>query len=361
MTSWILEGYFEHSRSLQRIKLDPLPFAVGRTNEGQLILDSSGISRHHARFFQVDGRLFLEDSGSTNGTYLNRERVNAPTLVQDGDIVHFAEVECRVMVSRPEKTAAQSARTRAIKPLLSSALAQGTREFQTLLERRQVTAHFQPIVFPDGKIFAYEILGRGTHPDLPESPTPLFHIAESLDREVPFSELLREVGMDLASSVGPDVPYFFNIHPGEMRDMPRLLGNLEAFRRRHPDLQAVLEVHESAVADLAQMREIRELLDTLDIGLAYDDFGAGQARMLEVAEVPPEFVKFDMALIRDIDRAGEAHRSMVNMLVNFSRELDARTCAEGVEREGEAAACRELGFDLLQGHHFGRPTPLGAA
>ena len=44
----------------------------------------------------------------------------------------------------------------------------------------------------------------------------------------------------------------------------------------------------------------------LNIDLAYDDFGAGQARLLELIEVPVKYVKFDIALIRGLPTATEA-------------------------------------------------------
>ena len=358
MGSLFLEGYFENTRSMQRIRLEPLPFTVGRTSHANLMLDSSGISREHARFFNEDGTIFVEDAGSTNGTYLNRDRVHGPTEIQDGDIVHFAEVECRVVDIEIVREGDSVGRTRAVTPVLSNSLPLGTREYQQLLKQQMVTAHFQPIVRSDGELFAYEILGRGTHPDLPDAPLPLFEIAESLNLEVPFSEMLREIGLSLAQSHDVDVPCFLNIHPSEMTDVPRLLGTLEVFRKRMPDLPAVLEIHEGAVTDLKQMREIYGQLKTLKIGLAYDDFGAGQARLLEVAEVPPDYVKSDMALIRDIDKASDARLSMLTMLVKFCQETDIKTVAEGVSRSEEADACRQLGFDLYQGFHFGRPAPL---
>jgi EAL domain-containing protein (putative c-di-GMP-specific phosphodiesterase class I) len=356
--SLFLEGYFENPSSLQRVRLEPLPFEVGRTSQAGLMLDSSGISRDHARFFEKDGVIFVEDAGSTNGTYLNRTQLHDPAQIRDGDIVHFAEVECRVVDIEAARQGDSVGRTRAVTPVLSSTLPQGTREFQQLLEQKMVTAHFQPIVHTDGNLFAYEILGRGTHPDLPEAPLPLFRIAESLDLEVPFSESLRLTGLELARSHGVDVPCFLNIHPAEIIDAPRLMSTLEDFRKRMPDFPAVLEIHEGAVTNLTQMREIRLQLNSLDIGLAYDDFGAGQARLLEVAEIPPDYVKFDMALIRNIDTASDAQRSMLTVLVRFCRDTGIKTLAEGVARSEEADTCRELGFDLFQGFHFGRPAPL---
>jgi len=358
MGSLFLEGYFENSRSLQRVRLEPLPFTVGRTSQSNLMLDSSGISRNHARFFHKDGKMFVEDTGSTNGTHLNRDLLHGPAQIQDGDIVHFAEVECRVVDIEAARQGDSVGRTRAVTPVLSTSLPLGTREYQQLLQQQMVTAHFQPIVRSDGELFAYEVLGRGTHPDLPDAPLPLFEIAESLNLEVPFSEMLREIGLKLAQSHGVDVPCFLNIHPAEVTDAPRLLRTLQDFRERMPDRAAVLEIHEGAVTDLKQMREVRRQLNTLNIGLAYDDFGAGQARLLEVAEVPPDYVKFDMALIRDIDKASDARQSMLTMLVNFCQESGIKTLAEGVARSEEADACRRLGFDLYQGFHFGRPAPL---
>ena len=355
---WYLEGYFGASPSLERVRLEPLPFTVGRTTEAGLTLDSPGISRHHARFFEREGQLHLEDTGSTNGTYLNQSRLEGTTAVGHDDIVHFAEVECRVLGVDTAEAVSDPERTRAVTPLLSSTLARGSHELQELLEERRVTAHFQPIVHSDGRPFAWELLGRGTHPGLPTAPRELFAIAEGLGLEVQLSELMRDQGLRLAADNGIEVPCFFNIHPAEMRDPERLVRSLEGFRASSPRLPAVLEVHERAVAGLEQLRELRLGLDDLDVGLAYDDFGTGQTRLLEVAEVPPDYVKFDMALITGIHAAGKAQRTMVEMLVRFSRDSGIRTCAEGIEQPGEAMACAQLGFDLLQGYYFGEPGPL---
>jgi len=59
---------------------------VGRHPDSDIFLDDITVSRHHCRFIN-DGRMFeVEDSGSTNGTYVNGERVDRGAL-QPGDEV----------------------------------------------------------------------------------------------------------------------------------------------------------------------------------------------------------------------------------------------------------------------------------
>ena len=48
---------------------------------------------------------------------------------------------------------------------------------------------------------------------------------------------------------------------------------------------------------------------------------------------------------------------MMESLVQMVRDLDINSLAEGIETAEEAAACREIGFDLAQGYFYGRPAP----
>ena len=57
------------------------------------------------------------------------------------------------------------------------------------------------------------------------------------------------------------------------------------------------------MTDANTMRHLRRSLKDLAIGMAYDDFGAGQARLIELTEVPPDVLKFDIALTKDVHRA----------------------------------------------------------
>jgi pSer/pThr/pTyr-binding forkhead associated (FHA) protein len=60
---------------------------VGRGEKCHVVLDDTYVSQVHARIFAKDDGYVLEDLGSTNGTYLNRQKVTAPVEVQRGDRV----------------------------------------------------------------------------------------------------------------------------------------------------------------------------------------------------------------------------------------------------------------------------------
>ena len=65
---------------------------VGRAAGCQITLDDTYVSQLHARVFNKDGQWFVEDLGSTNGTYLNTKRVSSPLAVKRGDQVKIGAV-----------------------------------------------------------------------------------------------------------------------------------------------------------------------------------------------------------------------------------------------------------------------------
>jgi EAL domain-containing protein (putative c-di-GMP-specific phosphodiesterase class I) len=120
----------------------------------------------------------------------------------------------------------------------------------------------------------------------------------------------------------------------------------------------LLEVHEDALADVSVMRRLRDELNRLDIQLGYDDFGSGTARLHELAEVPPDVLKFDQKLIQGIDKASPHRQAMVRRLVSLVNDLGITSLAEGVETAEEAGFCRQAGFAFAQGFFFGKPASI---
>ena len=66
------------------LRLGEVPVTIGRAQDSTLVLDDDYASGRHARLFPQEGRWFVEDLGSTNGTYLDRQKVTAATPVPLG-------------------------------------------------------------------------------------------------------------------------------------------------------------------------------------------------------------------------------------------------------------------------------------
>lgn len=66
------------------IQLGDSPITIGRAADSTIVLDDDYASSHHARVYPRDGMWLVEDLGSTNGTYIDRRKVDGPTPVQIG-------------------------------------------------------------------------------------------------------------------------------------------------------------------------------------------------------------------------------------------------------------------------------------
>ncbi len=359
-TDWYVEGYVDESSVLQRTPLRPMPFRIGRRLDAELALPFASVSGRHAEICVQDGFLTIRDLGSRNGTFVNGARVTDAATLGEGDIVHVGRHELRVGRPRAEVDPMVTMEMTVDTAQLPRRMVTGTGELRELLAHRAVTPYFQPIArLSDEAVVAHEVLARGAQEGLGTSPYELFRVAAAIHVEAELSRLMRDIGLDVGASLPGGPHLLVNTHPREMDD-DRLLESMRAARGRWPGLPVTLEVHEGAVAEPARMRSLRDALADLDVRLAYDDFGAGQARLVELIEVPPDLLKFDISLIRDIHHAPPGKRRLLSSLVNMVRDLGIPCLAEGVEEVEEAEVCRELGFAMAQGWHYGRPVPAEA-
>jgi EAL domain-containing protein (putative c-di-GMP-specific phosphodiesterase class I) len=355
---WFLEGFAQNDDRLWRVPLRSFPFRIGRKPGLELTLPSASVSTEHARIDQMGTRLRLADLGSTNGTFVNRHKIDREVSLEVGDILHFATIEFRVGVEKNPEGALGNNTTQIFKDDLPERIPLGARQFYELLEGKRVLPLFQPIVhLPSQRRIGYEVLGRGAMPGLPESPKDLFRLASSMGLETELSQVFRQAGVDAAAAAPRrNLQFFVNIHPSET-NTTQLMRSMRDLRLSAPDLPMVLEIHEAAATNVPDLLELRRQLKELDIALAYDDFGAGQARLAELVEAPPDVIKFDMQLIHGVDRAPATKQKVLSTLVQMVVNLGISPLAEGTETAGEAEACRQLGFELAQGFYFGVPSP----
>lgn len=355
---WLLEHVSDASEKWT-IAIEQFPFTVGRDEDCSLALQSKWVSRHHAQIQTSGGLLWIRDLGSTNGTFVNRKLIEDSELLEPGDIVSFGRSDfCVKSINSIRPTSVEAtasfdseglAHMASLEPIL-----------RRLLRERNVIPHFQPILsFPEMDVIGYEILGRIDEDALPHDPVELFDVAAYMGCTTDLSALFREKGVDLGRRLPGSPLLFANTDPVELERLDVLVESLEKTHEMAPSNRIVLEINEKAVPPTDEMKRFRDRLADLDIALAFDDFGVGQTRLAELAKTPPDFLKFDISLIRRIHLAPKRLHQMVLTFVKAARDMGIKTLAEGIECQGEGETCRQLGFEYAQGYFYGRPSPIG--
>jgi EAL domain-containing protein (putative c-di-GMP-specific phosphodiesterase class I) len=211
---------------------------------------------------------------------------------------------------------------------------------------------FQPILSSDsGELFGYEALLRTDEPSLP-NPGAVLDAAERLSQLTRLFRTMRERTCKLFAAAGTPWTLFLNLHPKDLVDPSLLDPNSLVYRCAG---NIVLEVTERSALDrITDLRRRIALLRGAGYRIAIDDLGAGYAGLNSFAALEPEFVKFDMALVRNIHQSDVKQRLM-RVMSGLCHDMGIKLVAEGIETNEERDAVIDLGCDLLQGFRFGRP------
>lgn len=330
------------------------PLQIGRDPSVDLCLPCPSVSGNHAEIIEEHGQLWLHDLGSTNGTFVNGSRIQTKTRLCENDTVQFGTTVFQVTHDqRPSSATTQK------RPPSKSSVDLQTERFERLFTGG-VVPFFQPIVRVDSdgsEVKGYEVLGRSQLFGL-QTPAEMFAAASRLEMEAELSRVLRKQGIAVADAHLPEqYALFVNTHPAEL-ECDGLEDSLFEIRQTHPNRPIVLEVHESILNQPKNALRLRATVNSLNIQLAFHDFGAGQVRMAELSEFVPDVVKFDAKLVQGIDRATPQRQKLVASLVKMALELGITPLAECVEHAAENEVIRQLGFQLGQGFLYGRPSSI---
>jgi EAL domain-containing protein (putative c-di-GMP-specific phosphodiesterase class I) len=343
------------SEGFERVVVTTTPFRIGRGSAADLVVYSREISKLHAEIVEVGDEYVVRDLGSRNGTFVNGDAIDGDRVLHDGDVLHLATKELRFgLIDDLEATDST---------LLSDpdmhVVVRGVRFLTEILEDRGVRAVFQGVVsMTTREVVGYEALSRITVPDADFHLGELFNLAARQSSGDRLSRLMREVALEAVGRLpAAGARVFFNVHPAEL-DSDELFESLAAIPPAlAPGSRGIIEFPETMVTDLRAVESFRSRLRELDLGLAYDDFGAGQSRLMELAEVPPDIIKLDMSLIHDI-HLSTARQELVSALIKVMKDLNVEVLAEGIETEEEWQVCERLGCDLAQGFLTHRPASV---
>ena len=133
--------------------------------------------------------------------------------------------------------------------------------------------------------------------------------------------------MAFSEALELNVPVFLNTHPSEAL-LNTVVPQMRTLRDQYPNQMIVLEIHEAAITEPALIRELRAMLAEIRVRLAFDDFGRGQARIRELICAPSDYIKFDSALIQDLQEISREQFRFFRSIIAGIRNEGAVTSSQ---------------------------------
>jgi diguanylate cyclase (GGDEF)-like protein len=232
---------------------------------------------------------------------------------------------------------------------------------RTALDTGQMGLDAQPIVcLQTGKVMGHELLIRlrdGKLPDL--GPAEFLPATERTDLVLALDRWVLERAIAALAAGGDGFALEVNLSSRSLEDAElgtHIVSSLEA--AGVPPERLGLEITETAaISSLDAARRLAEQITAAGCRFTLDDFGSGFGSFTYLKHLPFSGVKIAGEFVRHADRTA-ADRVLIEAIVRVARGLGMRTIAEYVDRPPLVTALHELGVDLGQGFHLGRPQPL---
>jgi EAL domain-containing protein (putative c-di-GMP-specific phosphodiesterase class I) len=230
---------------------------------------------------------------------------------------------------------------------------------QKIISQNAILILFQPIVYLGNlEVLGYEALSRGPEDSPFEGTELLFSFAESTNMLLDLERLCRKNALRTAQTLRLSRKLFLNSSAKALQDQNFTPDQLSEFvtelgmRQDH----IVLEVTERvAIQEWNTFKKVLRKFRECGFQIAIDDMGAGYSSLQAVAELEPDYLKFDISLVRNI------HENLIKIglletLVSLSAKINASVIAEGIEERSEYETLRGLGVQLGQGYYFASPS-----
>ena len=227
----------------------------------------------------------------------------------------------------------------------------------------EISVVFQPeFDVATGRFVGAEALARWDHPERGQiHPLSFISLAEETGLIMPLGEIvLRNALRQLSewAQLGSEVFVAINISARQLSQP----GFLERLGDRIVDVDTgdgvlALEITESALADsshdtVAALAGLREL----GAQIVMDDFGTGYSSLAYLKTFPLDVLKIDRSFVTNLpDDAVD--RAIVRATLEMAHALGLKVVAEGVESQTHLELLADMGCDIAQGFHLGRPEP----
>jgi pSer/pThr/pTyr-binding forkhead associated (FHA) protein len=341
---------------VERTPIQAVPFTIGRIETVDLQINSSRVSREHAVIVKEQKGYRIRDLGSTNGTFVNGERIDEVPL-RDGDLVVIAD--CEFTFVMPDAGESKRLVTQAME---SPAEVKSPRDRVLAVRRLQETLlhrGFRPRLWPVFDLSSGRVVAKLA--DTLEASrrrqgnewlaTPLAACSSSLWQAC---HLHRTLAAEAYVESRNDEMLVVGVDAEEVEHNATLMPHLSQLRDLVGEHRLVVSLPASVVANVERQPLYTQLQDA-GHRVALGEFLGSQSQVAELAAAPPNFLILAEAMARDACGSPRQRRQLAS-LVEACRDIGTQPIVANLSTREDEDACRELGFTLATSKRAGRSS-----
>jgi EAL domain-containing protein (putative c-di-GMP-specific phosphodiesterase class I) len=360
-TPW-LEHLSPDSDLPAQIPVSKYPFTIGRNETVDLRIDSTRVSREHAQILRENNGYVVKDLQSTNGTFVNGNRIQESPLC-DGDMLMVANEEFTFYagpVERATRMVTQiiefDVHESSSKQDLTHQVIHAARLLQEMLLQGSLSTTWHTIFrLSDGQTYGHEARGWGEAEtgELSEAVRLVLAIDCRLTARVRY--LSRMIAAEEAAVMPGEGPVFIRFDTKDMGagGMTESIAQLRELLP--PERRLILALPYNAACNLPFTQELHRLRRTHEVGFAYYDFADLHEKALQQIELVPDFLLLAKSVMRGLSDNFERQR-MMQAIVASVRKLGGEIIAVGLNTHSQVELCRELGCRFGQGTYRASPN-----
>ncbi len=126
----------------------------------------------------------------------------------------------------------------------------------------------------------------------------------------------------------------------------------------HPENVIIEFVETEEINTLDVLHEFIEIVRSIGVKIAIDDFGSGYSTFSTVVALKPDFIKIDGSIVKNIEHSDQS-AIILDTICYLASRMGTQTVAEFVETQGIQDIVKRRGITHSQGYFFSKPSPLG--
>ena len=362
-----LEYFPAGSSTLARTSLEKETLTIGRAESADLQIDSTRVSREHARILLQDDKYYLHDLGSTNGTLVNGQLIDQVELA-DGDVIAVADTEITFLTCSTRQR-----RNMATQPLPQADDGHASRGQPDSMQQEAYDAILAVRGAHEGLLQQLASVELKNIVELPEI-TPFACLLapsvcdlppderDSTYLQPPLHVLIRQrearrwrAARQTAESAGRK-RLVASLNPWEIHENDELLWHFAALREALPDSNSLwAAVRASDAVDLPEVTAFCHQTQRLDIEIACHGFVGSESQVLDLEEIDPVLLLLAPELTSEV-ASNSRQEERLHSILMACEQLTIRPVVYDVPSYETMRNCLDLGYRLFIKEHT-QPLP----